>query len=488
MKKIKPLLIILIFLGFVLLIPFSIHLFSNHKSSTEIKNKFSDLLYKYEDFDDELPVTNLNSNHCYSKKDNSINKEEAFKDIDYLFSLLKYGYSAYEYFGGDEIFLLAKENMKTSVVNLEDDNISTLKFTDILYSELNFIQDSHFILGNYKLCNYTKYYSTRKLTFYKDKIGFYTFIGDESFYLKEIKEGNISNYMKPSLDINGKRIYNIGVLSDTKEVSIPLNLVLESNSSSRNMTISLFEYKPIYRDKVSSYRYYEIKDIPVLELNCLCRVTPEDKTIEAFIKDSKIMREKDNFIIDLRNNVGGSMINIENWFKGFTGTSMGKDIIQSGLYTNTSISLSKDKFRTKENETESVKNHCLEEVRSYEKEQYFPGWSNIEYKKSRKFKNKSSIIVLMDKNTSSAAEFFVYHLKNIGNVTVIGTNSNGCLLTGNNNLAYLPQSNISLSVSHKLYIHPSFISVEGLGIMPDLWVKSDQALDRAVNYIKKRIK
>lgn len=488
MKKIKPLLIILIFLGFVLLIPISIHLFAKHKSTTNIKNQFKELLYEYESFDDELPVVNLSNKPFCSKKDNSINKEEAFKDIDYLFSLLKYGYSAYEYFGGDEIFLSAKENMKNSIVNLEEDNISILKFTDILYSELKFIQDSHFILGNYKLCNYTKYYSTRKLTFYKDKIGFYTFIGDEHFYLKEIKEGNISKYMKPSLDINGKKIYNIGVLSDTKEVSIPLTLVLESKNSSRDMNVSLFEYKPIHKDNVRSYRYYEIDDIPILELNCLCRVTPEDKTIEEFIKDSKKMRKKDNFIIDLRNNVGGNIINIENWFKGFTGTSMGKDIIQSGLYTNTSISLSKDKFKTKENETESIKNDCLEEVISYEKEQYFPGWSNIEYKKSRKFKNKSSIVVLMDKNTSSAAEFFVYHLKNIGNVTVIGTNSNGCLLTGNNNLAYLPQSNISLSISHKLYLHPSFITVEGLGIMPDLWVKPDQALDRAVNYIKKRKK
>jgi hypothetical protein len=482
MKKIKPLLIILIF---VLLLPISIHLFAKHKSTTNIKNKFSELLYEYESFDDELPVIDLSSRPCCPTKDNSISKNEAFEDIDYLFSLLKYGYSAYEYFGGDEIFISAKENMKNSVINLEEDNISITKFTDILYSELNFIQDSHFILGNYKLCNYTKYYSSRKLTFYKDKIGFYLFIGYEPFYLKEIKEGNISNYMKPSLDINGKIIYNIGVLSDTKEVSIPINLVLESKNSSRNMTISLFEYKPINKDKVSSYRYYEINNIPILELNCLCRVTPEDKTIEEFIKDSKKMRKKDNFIIDLRNNIGGNIINIENWFKGFTGTSIGKDIIQSGLYTNTSISLSKDKFKTKENETESVLNHCLEEVISYEKEQYFPGWSNIEYKKSRKFKNKSNIIVLIDKNTSSAAEFFVYHLKNIGNVTLIGTNSNGCLLTGNNNLAHLPQSNISLSISHKLYVHPSFISVEGLGIMPDLWVKPDQALDRAVNYIKK---
>lgn len=484
MKKIKPLPIILSFLSLVLLIPISMHLFAKHKSSTDIKNRFSELLYKYEDFHDELPVTNLDSSHCCCKKVNLITKDEAFEDVEHLFSLLKYGYSAYEYFGGDETFPLAKEKIQASLANLKEDNISTSIFTDILYSELSFIQDSHFILGNYKLCNYTKYYSTRKLTFYKDEIGFYSFIGDEPFYLKEIKEGSISEYMKPSLDLNGKKIYNIGILSDTTQVSIPINLVLKSTNSSRNISISLFEYKPLYKDGVSSYKYYEIDYIPVLELNSLCRITPEDKTIEKFIEDSKEMRKHDSFIIDLRNNVGGNIINIENWFKGFTGTSMGREIIHSGLYTNTSISLSKHKFKSKENETETVKSECLEEVTSYEKEKYFPGWSNIEYKKSRNFKNKSNIIVLIDKNTSSAAEFFVHHLKNIGNITIIGTNTNGCLLTGNNNLAHLPQSNISLSISHKLYIHPSFNSIEGIGIMPDIWVKPDQAMDRALKYLK----
>lgn len=462
----------------------SMHLFSKHKSSTEIKSRFSELIYKYEDFDDELPVTNLNSSHSCCKKVNFIKIDEAFEDVEYLFSLLKYGYSAYEYFGGDEVFKAAKESIQTSLSNLKEDNIPTSIFTDILYSQLSFIQDSHFILGNYKLCNYTKYYSSRKLTFYKDEFGFYSFIGDEPFYLKEIKEGNISDYMKPSLDLNGKDIYNIGILLDTSQVSMPINLVLESPNSIRNMSISLFEYKPLYKNDLSSYRYYEINDIPVLELNSLCRITPEDRTIEKFVEDSKMMRKHDGFIIDLRNNVGGNIINIENWFKGFTGASMGKEIIHSGLYTNTSISLSKHKFNLKKNETESVKSECLEEVTSYENEQYFPGWSNIEYKKSRSFKNKSNIIVLMDKNTSSAAEFFVYHLKNIGNITIIGTNSNGCLLTGNNNLAHLPKSNISLSISHKLYIHPSFNSIEGIGIMPDIWVKPDQAMDRAIRYLK----
>ncbi|MCQ4925800.1 hypothetical protein NE686_22095 [Tissierella carlieri] len=109
-------------------------------------------------------------------------------DVEYLFSLLKFGYSGYEFFGGDSIFIPAKENILWSVIALDGDDVCVDKFLDIIYSELNFIQDAHFDIGNYNLCNYTKYYSSRKFTFHKDGIGFYTIIGDELFYLKNIND------------------------------------------------------------------------------------------------------------------------------------------------------------------------------------------------------------------------------------------------------------------------------------------------------------
>jgi len=35
-------------------------------------------------------------------------KDEAREDVDFLFRVLKYGYGAYQFFGGDEAFLAAK--------------------------------------------------------------------------------------------------------------------------------------------------------------------------------------------------------------------------------------------------------------------------------------------------------------------------------------------------------------------------------------------
>lgn len=185
MNKIKLLSIFLIILAILILncdIKYKTH---NNKNFSEIKSRFDNLLYKYNCFDDELPVIVSQKYENSYKSTNFINKDEAIEDIEYLFSLLKFGYAGYEYFGGDNIFTPAKENIIWSVTALNRD-ICVNEFLDIIYSELKFIQDSHFTIGKYKLCNYTKYFSSRSFTFYKGDIGFYTFIENEAFYIKNV--------------------------------------------------------------------------------------------------------------------------------------------------------------------------------------------------------------------------------------------------------------------------------------------------------------
>ncbi len=188
MNKIKPLSIFLIILAIVVL-SFNIkYITFNNKYLSEIKSQFNNFLYKYNDFTDELPVIIHKNDNNPCEYLSSIDKNKAVEDVEYLFSLLKFGYSGYEFFGGDSIFIPAKENILWSVIALDGDDVCVDKFLDIIYSELNFIQDAHFDIGNYNLCNYTKYYSSRKFTFHKDGIGFYTIIGDELFYLKNIND------------------------------------------------------------------------------------------------------------------------------------------------------------------------------------------------------------------------------------------------------------------------------------------------------------
>ena len=151
---------------------------------------FKNFLYSYDNFDDELPVY-FPDNPCENTgKPISISKEEAREDIDNLFSLLKYGYSAYGFFGGDPAFDLAKANMITEINSFEYDSLTKKALTNIIRSNLDFIQDSHFSVGNEKLCDYTKYFSSRRHIFYKDFKGYYTYIDDEIYYVDQINNGD----------------------------------------------------------------------------------------------------------------------------------------------------------------------------------------------------------------------------------------------------------------------------------------------------------
>ncbi len=293
--------------------------------------------------------------------------------------------------------------------------------------------------------------------------------------------------MNKSLDEDGNVVYKLGVLSNMEELYIPLTLTFTSNKDTITNKVSLFEYIPHYKENEKSYKSYIKDNIKVLEVHSLCRMHPNDESIEHFLEESKTLRGIDKLIIDLRGNTGGSMINVEKWYKGFTGQKLKKDIVQAGLYTNTSIELSKNKFKTKKNEPEDIKDLCLDKIYSYENENFYPGWSPIEYKDFKPVKNDTQIIILSDKNTSSAAEFFIHYLRKLENVNVVGTVSNGCVLTGNCNTAYLPNSHIKLHISHKIYMSKELNNIDGLGLMPDYWVKSDQALERAIKYLNNKV-
>ncbi|HZK33587.1 MAG TPA: S41 family peptidase [Tissierellaceae bacterium] len=476
-----------IFLLIILVFSFVFnYIFPSNKDLCDIESSFHNILYDYKDFNDELPVItsatySTNQNHTIS-----ITKDEVFEDIDYLFSLLKYGYSAYDFFGGDEVFLQAKKDILSSIEDLNKDVIYKDKILEIILSNLDFIQDSHFVIEDYRLCTYTKYFSTREYTFHEDSEGFYTYLNNDKLYLANIDNDEVSCYMKESLDENGDLVYKLGVLSDTSDISVSLELLFQSNEELIKKNISLFEYIPVYEEQEKSYIYYEMDNTSVLKLNSFCPMTPDDNSIEEFLKDSKNLRGKDKFIIDLRGNIGGSMINAEEWVKGFTGKKLQKDIVEAGLYTNTSIALSKKKFQAKENEPEDVKNICLDEIENYETKDYFPGWSPVKYTSSKPIKNDTNIVILADKNTASAAEFFIHYLRKLENITVIGTLTNGCVLTGNCNMAILPNSNIRIKISHKIYMNRELSNIDGFGLVPDFWVKPDQSLDRAIKYLNNK--
>ncbi len=186
MRK-KKLLFLFILIPFILL---STIIYIKDKNVPVTISKFENFLYDYEDFKEELPVHFSEDCNSTKKKVSLVSKSQAREDIDNLFSLLKFGYSGYSFFGGDEKFNDAKLNILDQINANESKNISTDLLITIISEHLNFVQDSHFAIDNQKLCKYTKYFSSKDYEFQKDSKGFYTLIEDEIYYLDKINYGD----------------------------------------------------------------------------------------------------------------------------------------------------------------------------------------------------------------------------------------------------------------------------------------------------------
>jgi hypothetical protein len=82
-----------------------------------------------------------------------IPKDQARQDVDFLFRVLRYGYGAYQCFGGDEAFLAAEEGILADIDAIRGANVMSSQFAAILQRRLGFIQDGHFSIAGRTMCH-----------------------------------------------------------------------------------------------------------------------------------------------------------------------------------------------------------------------------------------------------------------------------------------------------------------------------------------------
>ena len=98
---------------------------------------------------------------------------------------------------------------------------------------------------------------------------------------------------------------------------------------------------------------------------------------------------------------------------------------------------------------------------------------------------ENTIIVLINKSTMASAEYFLSELATVNNVIIMGTNSNGCMVTDNIIDAadiYLYNTGIPINYSPTLMIHDNMDGFDTKGWMPDIITRGD-ALDTAIELI-----
>jgi len=403
----------------------------------------------------------------------AITKKEAISDVTLYFKALKSSYAPYNYYGDDEKFLNAKE----SVLNFIGDNdvIQVDELTQCLEDNLSFIPDEHFYIGKYdfNLENTYRYYSNSTLKILKNSVGYYLEYDNVYYHIKSINEDkDIEKYLKLSINTDGNLVYNLGLLQKYDgQASSTITVVLYRGESEYTKNIELKLLNTLSDATDSPLEYTTIDDIPIIS----SRDIPYSISLDGieFIKTASEIKESPVSIIDLRGNHGGDILTTLNWINEYFGVSSDGKGLFLLLYRRSKDAPSYYDFNTFDKDLETLQ---LEKVDTY----YY---EHIPKPKEQLNKNSNTIFVLTDKETSSAAEFFVEHLKDFENIVVVGTNTHGTLESSNIELGYLPNSHIEFAYGNWLRLYDDKFFKEGDGIKPDLWVDGEDALDLTLKLI-----
>ena len=384
---------------------------------------------------------------------NTITYKPAKEDVELFFRTLKYTYGAYFYFGGEEKFDKAQQEVMKKLKGKNKIDIMHLRL--ILRDALAFVKDAHFQiagLGINEKYKYEYFYSDK--FFSKDDKGFYKQVDGKKWYYKSCTNKNAS--IEPTLTKNGDLKYSLVLFCPKGKTDLHDSITLKCDYQNMGMSIHWTQQEALKNSSLKQeFVFEEAGGISYISIRNFLNYNDQEiyKQYEetAFqVKDSKLI------IYDLRANGGGWSKYGINWVKNFTGTEPKVNSIRSDRYT------------------------ALDENR------YMPqGSEKYAYEKSNGLvlENNIPIILLVDDMCGSAGEDTIRHIKSMKNVIVIGSNSGGYQLCGNVGTYSLPNSNLFVSIPVSLQFNYEMKNIDGKGYEPDIWCNPKDALNAAYNFI-----
>ena len=90
--------------------------------------------------------------------------------------------------------------------------------------------------------------------------------------------------------------------------------------------------------------------------------------------------------------------------------------------------------------------------------------------------NDIPVYVLVDKNSASATETSIDLLRSVNNVILVGSNTDGALISGSSSEVYLPNSSLKMEIPADVTLRYDGEIQEAKGIYPDLWINPINSL------------
>jgi hypothetical protein len=415
-----------------------------------------------------------------------ISAEEASEDVDYLFYLLSHGYSGYGYFMTRADFDEAKKSILREVETTSQ--WSPHDLSHLLYEHLTFIHDCHFRVGTYTYCSHKDFWYDTTLELSQTE-GTYSFTSENvAYHVISINGEDPDEFIFPSLNAQGDPIYRVGMLSPSPPE--PLVLTAQHDHEQHQFTVQLhcsdFTY---FSDDL--FQEDTIGGIPVVRIRSFSDAAAHTEYINQFFETAHTFKGEPCLIIDIRGNIGGNGLWPKTWVTRFTGhqpsdlyyytelisktTAMGRVNLMEyllAMYPDTQIYENEmDRFTAKAD--------------AFEKQYTTLGWTGPISPDDRVIPNDTTLLVIINGKTLSAAELFIIYLSQVENVVFVGENSGGCLTFGLANFYRLPHSNLLVELPMSLSVPLDLEFREERGFFPHLWIPAEDALNYAVAALRK---
>lgn len=371
-----------------------------------------------------------------------LTKKQAVEDVESLFLLLRCAYAGYDYFGGEETFLPAKEAAVAALDGMGS-YIKLERLIEAISSALfPVLQDGHFLFNGAPLV--------------EDKMQYMYYV--PGLYLPDITELD-GRYIKPTIGPDGAVTYCFAALSRDGD-DLPAEVTLEGKPAA----LSWVRADVLPEQGEPAYTRDETEGVPILINRSMGAVDPQlyrqqYEALRAFWGSGGEWSKESLFVLDIRGNTGGQPSFCRGWFEGLAGQT------------------------PQPRSLEAVRNSRAVEgdevlpsfYRGLELELNTPGAWTTKMNEGRWVENDNLIFVLMDKTTVSAAEFFVRDLRTLDNVIFVGSNTFGGALAGGIRYFQLPNSGVYLSFGTMLSLAEDGSNIDSVGYLPDLWVNPPDA-------------
>ena len=395
--------------------------------------------------------------------------EQAHTDIDILFQALLSTYGPYYHFGGDEVFLKARDDILAECIAKE--RLSAGELSALMIKHLSFIRDAHFTVNNTRFSEVVKAHIYNQGSAYL-RAGELFVTADGQRVMKSIAGALPGEKLRLSISPVGEVVYYPVLLLENGIDPEPLEV--EYTDGTRETLIPP-QWVSGYEESEITVEMRDRQGIPVLfARNMYFDQAPGGEDGQAFLYYAEQLREAPVSMIDLRSNGGGNGILPLKWLSAFAGEQVAGNHLSIQRW-------SEEEMLAYGQNTENQYYVPVEEM------QQFEGTApiNEQYMKNGDLPdtfvpNDSLLIVLTGKNTASAAEVFVDAAVNVENTLLIGHNTFGMLISNAYTWMVLPESGIAIQLGSDLRVFADGSFEEYVGFSPDLWVSGADAEDLAV--------